>query len=162
RAAEFRRVADTLTTGGAPVVLIIEDLHWADASTRDLLLYLHRALAGSPVLLVATLRADEIGADPPVAMLVAELPRPPRTRRLNLAPLGRSEVIRLAAAILGAPPGAEMIDALLARAEGNPFFTEELLAAWPTRGEVPGTIREVVITRLARLSTAAQQLARLA
>jgi DNA-binding CsgD family transcriptional regulator/tetratricopeptide (TPR) repeat protein len=162
RAAEFRRVADALTAIGGPVVLIIEDLHWADASTRDLLLYLHRALAGTPVLLVATLRADEIGADHPVAMLVADLARSPRTERLNLAPLGRSEVFRLATAILGAPPNGEMIDALLARAEGNPFFTEELLAAWPTRGEVPGTVREVVITRLARLSTEAQQLARLA
>ncbi|HEV8561246.1 MAG TPA: AAA family ATPase [Actinophytocola sp.] len=163
RAGEFRRVADAIGAGGpGPVVLVIEDLHWADASTRDLLLYLHRALAGAPVLQVATLRADEIGADHPVAKLVADLVRSRRMQRLDLAPLGRPEVVALARGILGAPPAAEVIDALVTRAEGNPFFTEELLAAWPTRGEVPGTVREVVITRLARLSTGAQRLARLA
>ncbi|HEU5476106.1 MAG TPA: AAA family ATPase [Actinophytocola sp.] len=164
RAAEFRRVADAIAGAGGqrPVVLVLEDLHWADASTRDLVLYLHRALAHAPVLQVATLRGDEVGADHPVAKLVADLVRSPRAERLTLAPLDRSEVIALAQAILGGPPPADMVDALLARAEGNPFFTEELLAAWPTRGAVPGTVREVVITRLARLSTAAQQLARLA
>jgi predicted ATPase len=156
-------VADAIGAGGpGPVVLVIEDLHWADASTRDLLLYLHRALAGAPVLQVATLRADEVGADHPVAKLVADLVRSRRMQRLDLAPLGRPEVVALARGILGAAPAAEVIDALVTRAEGNPFFTEELLAAWPTRGEVPGTVREVVITRLARLSIGAQQLARLA
>jgi DNA-binding CsgD family transcriptional regulator/tetratricopeptide (TPR) repeat protein len=164
RAGEFRRVADAIMAAGGdhPVGLVIEDLHWADASTRDLLLYLHRALAGAPVLMVATLRTDETGVNHPVAKLVADLVRSPRTERLTLAPLGRAEVTALAAAILGARPAADMVDALVARAEGNPFFTEELLAAWPTRGAVPGTVREVVITRLARLSTDAQQLARLA
>ncbi|HEV2784432.1 MAG TPA: AAA family ATPase [Actinophytocola sp.] len=162
RGAEFRRVADAVAAAGGPVVLVIEDLHWADASTRDLLLYLHRALATAPVLLVGTHRADEVAADHPVATLVAELARSPRTERVTLAPLDRAEVISLAGAILGAPPSGEMVEALISRAEGNPFFTEELLAAWPTRGSVPGTVREVVITRLARLSTAAQQLARLA
>jgi DNA-binding CsgD family transcriptional regulator/tetratricopeptide (TPR) repeat protein len=162
RAGEFRRVADAITTaaGVHPVGLVIEDLHWADASTRDLLLYLHRALAGVQVLMVGTLRADETGVDHPVAKLVADLVRSPRTERLTLAPLDRSEVSALAGAILGRPPAGDMVDALVTRAEGNPFFTEELLAAWPTRGEVPGTVREVVITRLARLSTDAQQLAR--
>jgi DNA-binding CsgD family transcriptional regulator/tetratricopeptide (TPR) repeat protein len=162
RAGEFRRVADALVAAGEPVALVIEDLHWADASTRDLLLYLHRALADAPVLLVGTHRTDEIGADHPVAALVADLARSPRTERLALEPLDRAEVVELASAILGTAPASDMVEALLARAEGNPFFTEELLAAWPTRGEVPGTVREVVITRLARLSLAAQQLARLA
>jgi predicted ATPase len=162
RAAEFRRVADALVAAGSPVALVIEDLHWADASTRDLLLYLHRALADAPVLLVGTHRTDEIGADHPVAALVADLARSSRTERLSLEPLDRGEVVELASAILGSPPAVDVVDALVARAEGNPFFTEELLAAWPTRGEVPGTVREVVITRLARLSLAAQQLARLA
>jgi DNA-binding NarL/FixJ family response regulator/energy-coupling factor transporter ATP-binding protein EcfA2 len=162
RAGEFRRVADAIAGGAQPVVLVLEDLHWADASTRDLLLYLHRALAHAPVLLVATLRADELGADHPVAKLMADLVRSPRMERIDLAPLGRAEVIALAGAILGTPPAGDVVEALLARAEGNPFFTEELLAAWPTRGAVPGTVREVVITRLARLSTSAQQLARLA
>ena len=55
-----------------------------------------------------------------------------------------------------------MVKVLLTRAEGNPFFTEELIAAWPARGEVPQTVREVVITRLARLTEGARQLSRLA
>ncbi|HET9142577.1 ATP-binding protein [Actinophytocola sp.] len=162
RAVEFRRVADAIAGAGAPVVLVLEDLHWADASTRDLLLYLHRALAHAPVLQVLTLRAEEVGADHPVAKLIADLVRSPRVDRLRLAPLDRTEVTALAHAILGAAPASDVVDTLLTRAEGNPFFTEELLAAWPARGAVPSTVREVVITRLARLSTAAQQLARLA
>ncbi|HEY0448332.1 helix-turn-helix transcriptional regulator [Actinophytocola sp.] len=162
RAAAYRRVADAITRAGDQVLLVIEDLHWADASTRDLLRHLHRALADAPVLVVATCRADELTADHPVATLVAELARSPRTERLHLAPLDRPGVAALARAVLGTEPPQDLVDALVARAEGNPFFTEELLAAWPGTGDVPRTVREIVLTRLARLSPDAQRVARLA
>ncbi|WP_291416836.1 AAA family ATPase, partial [Actinophytocola sp.] len=170
RAGEFRRVADAIATAGdpagdpagRPVVLVLEDLHWADASTRDLLVFLQRALRHAPVLQVGTHRSGEIAGDHPVAGMVAELGRLPHTERLRLPPLDPAETTALARGLLGVEPAAEMVKVLLARAEGNPFFTEELVAAWPARGEVPQTIREVVITRLARLTPGARHLARLA
>lgn len=159
RAAGYRRIADAIRAAGERVVLVLEDLHWADAATRDLLLFLHRALAAAPVLIIATCRADEVPAHHPVAALVAELSRSPYAARLHLPPLDRDGVAALAAGVLGTPPPAELVDTLLARAEGNPFFTEELLAAGNT---VPRTVREIIVTRLARLSGPAQRLARLA
>jgi DNA-binding NarL/FixJ family response regulator len=162
RAAEFRRVAGTIAGAGQPVVLLLEDLQWADASTRDLLVFLQRALRHAPVLQIGTVRTGEVGGDHPVAAMVAELARQPHTERLLLAPLNPTETTALARGLLGVEPGREMVTVLLSRAEGNPFFTEELIAAWPARGEVPQTVREVVITRLARLTEGARQLSRLA
>jgi DNA-binding CsgD family transcriptional regulator len=159
RAAEYRRVADAVRAAGERVVLVVEDLHWADAATRDLLLFLHRALASAPVLMIVTCRADEVPAHHPVATLIAELARSPHTARLHLAPLDRDGVAALATAVLGTTPPAELVDTLVTRAEGNPFFTEELLAAGNT---VPRTVREIIVTRMARLSAPAQRLARLA
>jgi DNA-binding CsgD family transcriptional regulator len=162
RATEFRRVAEAIAGAGQPVVLVLEDLQWADASTRDLFVFLQRALRHAPVLQVGTHRTGEIGGDHPVAGMVAELARLPHTERLRLAPLDPAETTALARGLLGVEPGREMVTVLLTRAEGNPFFTEELIAAWPARGEVPQTVREVVITRLARLTEGARQLSRLA
>ncbi|MPZ84544.1 MAG: AAA family ATPase [Actinophytocola sp.] len=162
RVAAYRRVAEAVTRAGDLVVLVLEDLHWADASTRDLLRHLHRALADADVLIVATCRSDELTADHPVATLVTELARSPRTERLHLDPLDRPGVAALARAVLDAEPAPDLVDQLVARAEGNPFFTEELLAAWPGSGDVPRTVRDIVLTRLARLSKNAQHLARLA
>lgn len=162
RASEFRRVAETVAGAGQPVVLLLEDLQWADASTRDLLVFLQRALRHAPVLQIGTHRTGEVGRDHPVAGMVAELVRLPHAERLRLEPLNADETTELARGLLGVEPGREMVKVLLSRAEGNPFFTEELIAAWPARGEVPQTVREVVITRLARLTEGARQLSRLA
>lgn len=162
RATEFRRVAETIADAGQPVVLVLEDLQWADASTRDLLVFLQRALRHAPVLQIGTHRTGEVGGDHPVAGMVAELVRLPHAERLRLTPLNSTETTALARGLLGVEPSREMVTVLLSRAEGNPFFTEELIAAWPARGEVPQTVREVVITRLARLTEGARQLSRLA
>ncbi|MFC4855246.1 helix-turn-helix transcriptional regulator [Actinophytocola glycyrrhizae] len=159
RATEYRKVADAVRAAGERVVLVLEDLHWADAATRDLLLFLHRALAATPVLIVVTCRTDEVPAHHPVAALVAELSRSRHTTRIHLPPLDRAGVAALAAGVLGAAPPDELVDTLMTRAEGNPFFTEELLAAGNT---VPRTVREIIVTRMARLSAPAQRLARLA
>ncbi|MFL6126258.1 AAA family ATPase [Actinophytocola sp.] len=162
RATEFRRVAETIAGAGQPVVLVLEDLQWADASTRDLLVFLQRALRHAPVLQIGTHRSGEVGGDHPVAGMVAELARLPHAERLRLEPLTPKETTELARGLLGVEPGREMVTVLVSRAEGNPFFTEELIAAWPARGEVPQTVREVVITRLARLTEGARHLSRLA
>jgi DNA-binding NarL/FixJ family response regulator len=162
RATEFRRVADAIAGAGRPVLLVLEDLHWADPSTRDLFVFLQRALRHAPVLQIGTHRSGELAGDHPLSGVVAELARLPHTERLRLPPLDPTETTALARGLLGVEPGGAMVKLLLARAEGNPFFTEELIAAWPARGEVPQTVREVVITRLARLTEGARQLSRLA
>jgi DNA-binding CsgD family transcriptional regulator len=145
-----------------PVVVVVEDLHWADASTRDLLSYLVRVLRREPVLLLATVRAEELDAARPIAGLVAELARAPHVERLVLRPLDRDEVAAQLQAITGVTPPGAMVDQMAARAEGNPFFTEELLAAGADAAAVPATVREVLLTRAARLPGPARRLLRAA
>jgi DNA-binding CsgD family transcriptional regulator len=145
-AEALRAVAEQL-----PVVLVVEDLHWADASTRDLVSYLARALRRDRVLLLATVRAEELDPARPVAELVGELARAPHAERLMLRPLDRDEVAAQVRAITGVAPPAAMVDRIVARAAGNPFFTEELLAAGTDIDAVPATVRDVLLTRTARL-----------
>jgi len=134
-----------------PVVVVVEDLHWADASTRDLVSYLAGVLRRERVLLLVTVRAEELDPARPVAELVAELARAPHAERLVLRPLGRDEVAAQLRAISGVAPPAAMVDQMVARAAGNPFFTEELLAAGTGADAVPVTVRDVLLTRAARL-----------
>jgi DNA-binding CsgD family transcriptional regulator len=137
--------------GQAPVVVVIEDLHWADASTRDLVSYLARVLRRDPVLLLVTVRAEELHPARPVAEMVSELARTPHAERLVLNPLDRDEVASQLRGITGVTPPATMVDQMVTRAAGNPFFTEELLAASADPGALPATVREVLLTRVARL-----------
>jgi DNA-binding CsgD family transcriptional regulator/tetratricopeptide (TPR) repeat protein len=145
-AEALRAVAEQL-----PVVVVVEDLHWADASTRDLVSYLARALRRDRVLLLATVRAEELDPACPVAELVGELARAPHAERLVLRPLDRDEVAAQVRAITGIAPPAAMVDRMVVRAAGNPFFTEELLAAGTGTASVPATVRDVLLTRAARL-----------
>jgi ATP/maltotriose-dependent transcriptional regulator MalT len=132
-------------------VVVVEDLHWADASTRDLVSYLTRVLRRERVLLLATVRAEELDPARPVAELVSELARAPHAERLVLRPLGRDEVAAQLRAITGVTPPGAMVDQMVTRAAGNPFFTEELLAAGTGADAVPVTVRDVLLTRVARL-----------
>jgi DNA-binding CsgD family transcriptional regulator/tetratricopeptide (TPR) repeat protein len=145
-AEALRAVAEQL-----PVVVVVEDLHWADASTRGLVSYLARALRRDRVLLLATVRAEELDPARPVAELIAEMARAPHAERLVLRPLDRDEVAAQVRAITGVAPPAATVDRMVARAAGNPFFTEELLAAGTGEDAVPATVRDVVLTRAARL-----------
>ena len=145
-AEALRAVAEQL-----PVVVVVEDLHWADASTRGLVSYLARVLRRDRVLLLATVRAEELDPARPVAELVGELARAPHAERLVLRPLDRDEVAAQVQGITGVAPPATMVDRMVARAAGNPFFTEELLAAGTGADAVPATVRDVLLTRAARL-----------
>ena len=147
----FRQVADLLVGDGTPTVAVVEDLHWADGSTRDLLAFLARTLRDSVVLLVLTVRGDELAPGHPLAGVLAELGRGKRSERLRLAPLTRAEVERQVAAILDRRPPPAVLEAVYRRAEGNPFLTEELLAVGPESDRLPATVRDVVLARLARL-----------
>lgn len=146
--------------GQAPVVLAIEDVHWADRSTRDLLGLLIRAIADLPVLVVLTCRGDELAPADPVLAWLADLARARPMERVELPRLRREELDQLLTHLLGAAPEPAVARRIFARSEGNPFIAEELLAA--TGGELPATVRDAVLGRMARLPAPAQRLVRAA
>jgi len=145
----------------APVVTILEDLHWADGSTRDLVAFLARNVRNERLVVIGTYRTDDLHRRHPLRPWLAEMERLPRVRRLELTPFGPAEVGSHVEAILGHAPEPDLLEAISRRTEGNPFFIEELLAA---RGDtaaadarLPETLRDVLISRVAALSEAAQQ-----
>jgi DNA-binding CsgD family transcriptional regulator len=152
-AAEAVRAAAAQT----PLVLVVEDLHWADASTRGLVSFLGRVIRADPVLLLVTVRAEELDPARQVSVLIGELARLPHAERLVLAPLERAEVAALVQAITGVAPSVRLTGRLVERAAGNPFFTEELLAAGPDALTLPASVHEVLAARAARLPAAGQR-----
>jgi DNA-binding CsgD family transcriptional regulator len=144
----------------APVLLVIEDLHWADASTRAFLRFLAAGLVDEPLLVVATYRPDELHRRHPLRPLLAELERV-RALRIDLGAFTRQELAEQLADILGAPPEPALVDRLFARSEGNPLFTEELLAAGlDGRGAVPPSLAAALALRFERLGPDAQEVVR--
>jgi DNA-binding CsgD family transcriptional regulator/tetratricopeptide (TPR) repeat protein len=142
----------------APLVLVVEDLHWADRSTRDLLAFLVRNLRWERVLLVVTYRNDEPGQQQ-LGPYLAELDRAGRVERLELARLDQVQTGAQLVGMLGAAPAAELVDAVFARSEGNPFFTEELLAAVQAgSGELPATLRDLLRGRVEALPNHARDI----
>jgi DNA-binding CsgD family transcriptional regulator/tetratricopeptide (TPR) repeat protein len=156
-------VVQRLATG-APLLWVVEDLHWADRSTRDLLAYLATYLRSGRVLLVGSFRSDELDRRHPLRRLLAELARNRRVQRLELARFSRAEVAEQLAGLLGADPPTRLLDDIHTRSQGNPFFAEELLLAGT--GEDPGvltpSLQEVLLARVVRLSGGTQQLLRVA
>ena len=140
-----------------PLVLVIEDLHWADRSTRELLALLAHQLRGR-ILLVLTLRTDEAPLDPGVVRLTAELGRR-ASDHVTLQPLTRDEQAHQISDILGVPPTRVLLDQVYGRAEGNPFFAEELLAL-KGASELPPTVRDLLLARLDALAPATRQVLR--
>jgi predicted ATPase/DNA-binding CsgD family transcriptional regulator len=145
-----------------PVVLALEDVHWADRSTRAFLAFLARSLCDEPVLVVLTYRSDELHRRHPLRPLLAELERAPRARRIELSRFDRGELAEQLEDILGAPPAPDLVDRLLERSEGNPLFAEELLASGlDGRGGLPPTLRDALMVRVERLPDPAQEVLRL-
>jgi DNA-binding NarL/FixJ family response regulator len=139
-----------------PLVLVVEDLHWADRSTRDLLAFLVRNLRRERLLLVITYRNDEPGQER-LGPYLAELDRGGPVQRLELPRLDQVQTGAQLVGMLGAAPAAELVDAVFARSEGNPFFTEELLAAVRAgSGELPVTLRDLLRGRVQGLPEPAQ------
>ena len=139
-----------------PVLLVVEDLHWADQSIRDLLGFLVRNLRGG-VALVLTYRSDELHRRHPLRPFLAELDRSGRAERLELDRLGRRELAELLAAILEEPAAPALVAEILGRSEGNPFFAEELLAAHLDGSRLPSALRDVVLARVEALSAPTQR-----
>ncbi|MBV9493778.1 MAG: AAA family ATPase [Acidobacteria bacterium] len=133
-----------------PTVLVVEDVHWADRATLDLLKYLGRRLAGAGVLLVISHRDDEIGPDHPLITLLGDLGS--ALRRIRLKPLSADAVRELA---------GDRSAGLHELTSGNPFYVTEVLAA--ARAErVPHTVRDAVLARAASLTAEARRLIELA
>ena len=148
----------------APLVLVLEDLHWADASTRELVAFLHQTLRTGRLLLVVTYRSDELQRRHPLWPWLAELGRRPGVAQLELAPLRRAELAEHLAALHGQRLSAAAVERIFARSEGNPFYAEELLAVGADQAEValPRALGEVLLARVQVLSEGAQQVLRVA
>ncbi len=150
-----------LLSDAAPVVLILEDMHWADRSTRAFVGFAARSLRRERVVLVLTYRKDELHRRHALRPLLSELERLERAHRIELEPLDRAELGEVLADILGAEPKAQLLERLYVRSEGNPLYTEELLAAGlDGRGAAPQSLRDAFMTRIERLSPDAQRAAR--
>src|SRR4051794_21042342 len=145
------------------VTVVIEDLHWADRSTRDLLFFLMRSMRDERVLLVVTYRSDELHRRHPLRPFLAEAAAARGVERIDLAPLSRDEVCAQLERILGEPADAALTDAIYARAEGNPLFTEELIAAsGDGAAALPDTLRDALLLRVEALPGDAQRVVRIA
>jgi DNA-binding CsgD family transcriptional regulator/tetratricopeptide (TPR) repeat protein len=142
----FARTLEALS--GGPTLVVVEDVHWADEATLDLLLYLARRLERTKTLLVATYRDDEIGADHPLRVVLGEVEE---ARRVTVRPLSIEGVRTLAA-------GSDVDPVELHRLTGgNPFFVTEALAAGGAG--VPASIRDAVLSRVGRLGDGARKIA---
>src|SRR5919106_210773 len=143
------------------VLLAIEDLHWADSSTRGFLSFLSRSLCGERLMLVGTYRSDELHRRHPLRPLLGELARDPASRMLDLPPFTREELAEQLEGILSATPDSGLVERVWARSEGNPLFTEEILAAGlDGRGALPPTLRDALMLRVEQLSPHAQAVLR--
>ena len=154
RSRIYESVLDLLRELAAdgPVVLAIEDLHWADNSTRELLAFLVRNAQAERLLLIVTFRSDELTRRHPLLFWLAEADRAPYVERIELGRLAPAQVARQLASILGQSPGPALVESVYERSEGNPFFAEELVAAGAGSRGLPVTLREVLAARLALVS----------
>ncbi|MCD2196215.1 AAA family ATPase [Actinomycetospora endophytica] len=144
----IRRVLTTLADA-APVLLAVEDLHWADPGTRDAVVTLAAHLHHEPVFVVVTLRPEAFTNRHPLQTMVAELRRHPRAVVRDLEPLDRGTVGRLVSAAVGDAP--ELVDRVWERSGGNAFIVAETLRAIAAgeHGTLPGPLRDLVLGRVA-------------
>src|SRR5512142_2733916 len=150
----------------APVLLVLEDLHWADASTRDLVTFLSRMLHRERVALIGTYRTDDLHRRHPLRPVVAELLRLPGVTAVALAPLDPSALAEHLTAAAQGRLGATELNDIVARAEGNAYYAEELLAASVSGDRLdqslPAGLAALLLSRVEQLSDAAQQVLRAA
>src|SRR5262249_4633741 len=118
-----------VVAGESGAGLVVEDVHWADSATLDLLTYLARPGRGGSVRVVVTCRSDEAPVAAAVAGWLAQARGAAGVEEITLGPLSRPEAAEQVGALAGAPVLPEVVDEVFARAEGNPFFTEQLVAA---------------------------------
>ena len=146
----------------SPVLLVLEDVHWADQSTRDLLTFLSRMLHAERLAVVATYRSDDMHRRHPLRPLVAELLRLPSVSSIELGPLSPSAMAQHLTELSPSRLDVQAIDRMITRAEGNAYYAEELLAASSAGSQLPAGLADLLLARMERLSAAAQQVLRTA
>jgi DNA-binding CsgD family transcriptional regulator len=146
-----------------PVVLVVEDVHWADRPTCDLLSFLVRNLRQAAVLVLVTFRSDGPDRTRPLRRLLAGLERMDGVTLLELPPLSRDQVAAQLEGIISHPPAPAVTGAVYARGGGNPLFTEALLNDDGTvRPDLPRSMRELLLGTVQDLPETSQQLLRTA
>ncbi|MEU4218544.1 AAA family ATPase [Actinoplanes sp. NPDC026623] len=143
-----------------PLLLIIEDLHWADRSTRDLVVFLVRTLRELGVLLLLTYRSDELHRRHPLRPLLTAWDRARTVEHIELGRFNRDEVVAQVHAIREARPGAAFASVVFERSQGNAFLVEEIVAAvdgGADPGELPPSLRDVLLARTETVSEPAQR-----
>jgi len=118
--------------GGPPLILVVEDIHWADRSTRDLLAFLARTLRAERII-IATHRTDEVFRGHPLRTFLPELYRARAVQRLELRPFTREEVADQLAAITGARVATQLVDSVFERSEGNAFTARSSSRCHPSK-----------------------------
>jgi DNA-binding NarL/FixJ family response regulator/tetratricopeptide (TPR) repeat protein len=144
-----------LAEAGA-VAIGFEDLHWADAVTCDLFEFLARNLVDERVVLVGTYRTDDVGSGPARRRLAA-LPRLPGAVRIRLEGLGPDDVRAWVTDLLGGSAPPRVVDDVVARGQGNPFFTEELVAAHAAGDAIPVVLSDLISADVATLDDPARR-----
>jgi DNA-binding CsgD family transcriptional regulator/tetratricopeptide (TPR) repeat protein len=161
----FAGVAEVLdgVARWSPLALLVEDVHWADAATLDFLIYLVRPRRDGAVSVVVTCRSDEVPLDAAVADWLMHVRRDAGLEEIRLGPLSRAEGTEQIARLVGTAPPADLVDVVYARAEGHPFFTEQLVAAAITDSgqlmqpvALPGRLAELLVARTSRCGTDAR------
>ncbi|MGH3236138.1 MAG: ATP-binding protein, partial [Streptosporangiaceae bacterium] len=152
-------------SAGRPLMLILEDLHWADQSTRELVAFLVRSLRGARVLLLVTYRSDELNRRHPLRSLVASWERLRTVSHVELRRFDRAEVTAQLGAIFAAEPAAGLVDLVFDRSGGNAYLVEELAGVVRGGGDpadLSPSLRDVLLSRVDALSPGAQRLLRTA
>ncbi|NOZ71794.1 MAG: AAA family ATPase [Chloroflexi bacterium] len=164
-----------------PLILFLDDLHWADASTLDLLHYLLRQLHGTPIWIVGTYRPEEVGPDHLLTRLRQGLNRDHLVNHLSLPPLSAVAVTDIAQSLVKGEAGVSLGDFLYHESEGNPFILVEMVYSLQEQGALvgdeyghvcwhgppattilPGSVQDVILQRVGRLSPPARRLLTLA
>jgi predicted ATPase len=174
----FNAVVELLvrTAANGPILLLFEDLHWADEGTLSLLNHIARSISKLPVLVLGTFRDNEIDSSGPLAQTLDELLRIHMLERINLRGLPQSGVVEMIRALSGKEPPQAVVNLIFSGTDGNPFFIEELFRHLVERGrlmdpagefrrdlnlaetDVPQSLRLVIGRRLARLSDEARKI----
>jgi DNA-binding CsgD family transcriptional regulator/tetratricopeptide (TPR) repeat protein len=152
RAATFLGLRELLATAATDreVVVVLDDLHWADRSTLDVIAFLARRLLGTGVLLVLSYRPDDLGRRHPLKPVVADLQRHATLDHIRVDSLDPADVTAQVIGILGFEPEPAKLDRVLRLADGNPFHVEQLLSLDADHG-LPPSLREVLDARLDQL-----------
>ncbi|WP_275888225.1 helix-turn-helix transcriptional regulator [Nonomuraea lactucae] len=143
-----------------PVLFVIEDLHWADRSTRDLLVFLSRMVQAERVCVVGTYRTDDLHRRHPLRSVLAELKRLPAVTGVELGPLDSGDMSDYVATM--GDVDAQRLGMIVARADGNPFYAEELFAAMAEGDSLPDGLASLLLSRVEVLSEPGQRVLRAA